>query len=149
MAGELTREAVLVMPAGPELDALVAERVLGWVRHRSKLESGRWSLFPPGEAPDWMVPATDGAGPPITSWEPYSADMTAAWRVVAHLHSRRFSAAVSLDVDHTQGDAFAYFRGQAPRRRGRDPEGSARAATAPLAICRAALLTTLEERADG
>lgn len=76
----------------------------------------------------------------------YSVDIEAAWSVVLHLRSRRFTADVSLSLDMGDRDAFASFRGENPRG-GRDPEGFARARTVPLAICRAALLATLPEAA--
>lgn len=124
------------LPAGRELDALVAEKVMGWtfqtfpegacpeVRHWH-----RTSPIPEERSPEWAA-SFIGACPP------FSTDIAAAWTVVEKLRSLGFGVVIDnlpstsgRDVGWTVAvvgistqDAFA---------------GTAH--TAPLAICRAAL----------
>ncbi len=72
------------MRPGPELDALVAETVLGWVWRRSR-ETGRRCLYQPDPLlwPEWMDKPADGTEPVVTSpsvpmvpYVPYSTDLT-------------------------------------------------------------------------
>lgn len=70
---------------GPELDALVAEKVMGWVHY----DSGK---------DDWW---TDHAGnkiEPISDWEP-SVDIVAAWDVIKQLGRLDFRIRISIDFD--------------------------------------------------
>lgn len=59
------------MTPGRELDALVAEKVMGW----TKLE-GRWARIFPGVEGDTICANLDGSIPS------YSTDIAAAWQVV-------------------------------------------------------------------
>ena len=132
------------MPAGRELDALVAEKVMGW----------RW--FRPGDAGEdgypvdfWCDAAGDltgwcdrpwpddteqwGDAPALFSargtWQP-SQNIEVAWEVVEKLARRGFIASVASDgADRWVADFAA------------DPLVTVctYAPTAPLAICRAAL----------
>lgn len=58
------------MPAGPELDAIIAEKVMGWKR------------VPGTESGAWMDPCTNDGR--MGSWSP-STDIAAAWEVVEKL----------------------------------------------------------------
>jgi hypothetical protein len=113
------------MPAGREMDALVAEKVMGY---RWLKVNGIKALFPPDLKPsdvDWF-PEDDPLD--LVRW-PYSTDIAAAWEVVEHNHDvsvehRAMSStpwAVTFQR-HMDGTEFTGF-----------------ADTAPLAICRAAL----------
>jgi hypothetical protein len=123
----MTREDVLEMEAGPRLDKLVALHVMGW------------QLFPyvmmdfagPGTTdgtelcpPDKPVHVSNIAEPP-----PYSADIKEAWQVLERMRP-------NADVGYLQNQCHCDYW----------PEGAgtgriyAEADTAPLAICRAALL---------
>ena len=109
--------AVMAIPAGKELDELIAEKVLGWKR-----------------MPHWWTPpgrATDGgfANPPA-----FSTDITAAWAVVEHypeyisLHKRAYPNMLPYEVNIRAGAGFPHNLFIA--------EGE----TMPLAVCRTALL---------
>jgi len=101
------------MKAGRELDALVAEKVMGWTL------SGRVWIDERGHL-QTIEPTSFG------SFEP-SSDIAAAWEVVEKMRAR------GLIVDLTLG-AGAYCRIGGFR-----PFAEERGATAPLAICLAAL----------
>lgn len=103
----MTREQIMAMPAGPELDALVAEKVMG------------------------LKPAC----------RPYSTSIEAAWEVVGELMDAK-----RLFIMHGGfGDDFEVCFNP-------DIEDSApddlwvKCSTAPLAICRAALLSVMEDK---
>ena len=109
-----------MMEAGRELDAIVAEKVMGLKVVRNK--KGGWSIGPAS----W----DDFAGEMIMSnpLPNYSGDIAVAWDVVEHLTKEKM-------FFHIQKRSFKYFEyyvffGNAPSRT---------ADTAPLAICLAAL----------
>jgi len=120
----MNKEQILSVKPGPELDRLVAERVMGW---QYDLLRDAWAK-------------ADGSYAYAEVWKP-STDIAAAWDVVQCLISKSFNVEVwntveldqdgewrtawVVDVRSTQHGASTY-RAQAP--------------SAPLAICRAALL---------
>lgn len=107
----MTREEILILPAGPELDKLVAATVM----------SPTWEGGNP-------IPNHDGRW----SWSPpYSTDIAAAWLVFERFKDRGWdigwhgmSGHPGWLVSNDDCDWLGYGD------------------TAPLAICRAALLTT-------
>lgn len=103
---DLTRDALLALPAGPELDALVSSMLAG-----TKID--RCTVL-------------------------YSSDMRAAWTVAQHLSERGWLFLIGNRVGRSFTEWEVHIACTVVR-----------ASTAPLALCRAALLTTLEERADG
>jgi hypothetical protein len=119
--------------AGHELDALVAERVMGWkwcdVRLRGSTNTVR-VLLPPRDGYWRQDGAHDErdfarAAPPF-----YSTEIRAAWEVVEALNERGFGVEV-----------FRYGKAEGLEREWFVSIGDteADADTAPLAICRAAL----------
>lgn len=121
----MTRDEILTMEAGAEMDALVATKVMGWIQ--ASTQSSVWlTWYPPGEHSKARL------SPP-----PFSTDIAAAWEVVKRIigttkrcpQVRWISEAMSHEwhCDMEWG-AEAY------------------APTAPLAICRAALIAVMEER---
>src|SRR3990167_5822407 len=113
----MTRDEILAMEAGSEMDELIERYVL---KNFSAYE------FPPGIVNN----------PP----KPYSTDFASAWMVVEK-HPHYFSLARSNDTDGRRspfGDTTWRCRFYAPEK------FQAEAATAPLAICRAALLAVTE-----
>jgi hypothetical protein len=108
------------LPAGAALDGLVAARVFGWV-------------CTDDDAAVWTSP--DGLSHFGVS--PYSTSIAAAWQVVEKLRERGaiLEHVCVWDEDPTSDRAFAASFDDGKRACGR-----AFAMTAPLAICRAALV---------
>ena len=122
------------LPAGRELDALVAERVMGWTYQHDGLVSMRWY---------------DAAGNPIKGYGPGewgrsyrefapSTDIAAAWLVVEKLIADGWF----IDMTH-EGTWRVRLTKHFPMKRGKwqpslEPE-AVLDVSLPLAICRAAL----------
>jgi len=137
----MTRDEILAMEAGREMDALVAEEVMGWT-YISPLYCGYPASGPigPNEAVPYKWPARLGA----TQVPNYSTDIAAAWQVVEHLYSEKWIVGIGslvqvprewrCELCNMWEDDFS-----------RCPSDiEANADTAPLVICRAALLATME-----
>jgi hypothetical protein len=104
--------------AGPELDALVAEKAMGW-RDIAMDTGGIWA--------NQLVGYVHGRAQPVPPW---SMDIAAAWLVVERFYSARIERL---------SDGEVYEAYLVTERDGANADGFARAPTAPLAICRAAL----------
>lgn len=132
----MTIEQIYAMPAGPDLDALVAEKVMGWTCFV-------WRGVPVWEWPGFR---RDGWYPSMPKRKeqlpPYSTDIATAWLVFAALEAavqkKHYPAVLCLKRDRKDWwveihrEDFGYeqcFGGD----------------TAPLAICRAALLIGLQD----
>lgn len=123
-------------PAGPELDALIAEQVMDCAVFRSEVDVPDGWQYLPGEA-RWPM---YGNGTFCFSVPAYSTEMTAAWIIVEHLRARQ------IDVMLFQGEPQP-GRGPADQwecalwwhEHGEHRETTQYAETALLAICRAAL----------
>ena len=77
----MTREQILSMEAGPELNELVAVHVMGWEKCR---DGDRWACNGKELGPDHATAKGDGLGDyyyPDEEWSP-SSDIAAAWEVV-------------------------------------------------------------------
>jgi hypothetical protein len=119
------------LDAGPELDALVAEKVMGWTKEPSA------NPFPgPKSLPwNWVAPhSTWGPGTPgkcyPTSVPKYSTDIAAAWEVVEKLRDQ-FEGVVVDGIKLPGAPAWQCIV--------MNESEKGEAQTAPLAICRAAL----------
>lgn len=107
-----------MMEAGRELDALAAEKVMGWT---VQLIVGPQDAFE-----EWRDPRGWRYGPEP---KPYSTDIAAAWQVVEQMQGRELTdIAVSWDIRDDKWCWVARF-GRTERT----------GYTAPTAICRAAL----------
>jgi hypothetical protein len=127
---KMTRDKILNKPAGREMDALVAEIVMGWEYIPDKQERKTWS------STHW-VNWKDSKGKTQLLVLSYSTDIAAAWQVV--------EKTMLLDNYDLMKDGENYIFGHYGKN-GIDPWTEfVRASTAPLAICRAALLAVLEE----
>jgi len=163
----MTTEEILALPAGPEMDRLISQRLFGWRwwrrRHYSygaELVKGKaqivvyplrechtpYRFFGPPTAsadandlPGWEATPWDGIEElPITgggSAAAYSTSIAAAWEIVKQLTRIVGRSDFHLDYDCGGGEGsgahwLAFFPGPT----------DARAETAPLAICRCALL---------
>lgn len=115
------------LPAGRELDALVAEKVMGW-------RLVNYETYEPATTPEdyecaayndgWEWEGWDEVGE-AWKWRP-STDIAAAWQVVE-------------GFDVVTLERTAHGKWWASLWRQNDQNGSEGADTAPLAICRAAL----------
>ncbi len=126
----MTRDEVLSMPAGREMDALVAEKVMGW---NLSLSKDIWCKD--GEC----LRDTD-------DWSP-SIDIAAAWELVEKFaHNHRNNLAVEMGFSHFS--LVAYPGGEWFCSLGLNDcvAHSAKAETAPLVICRASLIAILEAK---
>jgi len=118
----MTREEILNMPAGREMDALIAKEVMGWV------------LNPPNvRGHGWLIHDHKMIG--INSLPYFSTDIAAAWEVVEK-EEHGFSLWVSGVRSAPLCKAEIIIG---------DNRYGCYANTAPLAICRAALLAVLED----
>src|SRR3990167_6527685 len=117
------------IPAGVELDKLIAEKVMGWrlgaphYVHGPLMHGGSMQRAWEGSG----LPRADGSSPFSWGFKP-STDISAAWEIVEKLNEVQ-GGIFSLGKN---GDAWICFWGH-----GDGP--SATADTAPLAICHAAL----------
>jgi hypothetical protein len=120
----MTRDKVLIMEAGRELDALVAEKVMGVNTDRFI-----WKRY---GKPD-SIQNEDYGGP-----RHYSTDIDAAWQVVEKLEQHPDEILFSCS---RKGGKELVWEMRFRKCRGNQHDYIASAPTAPLAICRAALLT--------
>ena len=119
----MNKDEILNMSAGREMDMLVGEKVMGWIYNQL------------GDA--WIREGQPWVG--CDAFHP-STDISAAWDVVEKLHSD-FSIDLSYDDPQTIEPIKWCCELYAKSEPYQDYE--ARADSAPLAICRAALLATL------
>ena len=127
------------LPAGPDLDALVAEKVMGWTLGDPHWIHG-YMMHGMVEVRTWLGSETED-GAKSEGWSP-STNIAAAWEVVEKLSQSGVDFYLERDPygrthwarfnDTTQG---TYNKEGCEDKR----LGDADAPTAPLAICRAAL----------
>ncbi len=113
----MTRDEILAMKPGRELDALVAERVLGY-KVVDVLPQG--ITYMAGKRKRWIKNPN------------YSTGVAAAWEAVEEMND-----CLHLREHGEEGRWEANFCGY--------PGSRAHGATAPEAICKAALLAVMEE----
>ena len=133
----MTREEILKLEPGPELDRLMAEKVMGWKRTTEGA--------PPGCAywkdDDGFVRANETPGGSL-NWNP-STDIAAAWQVVEKLASK--GIVVVIESEGALNNIYEVLF----HRWGSDAiVGIARGSICE-AICRAALLAVMEVDDDG
>jgi len=133
----LTNDKILNMPAGKELDELIAKDIMGLVPcenwHLQEI-----TMIGPIYIRNQHKCKHDGKCYPKECIPEYSTNISSAWGVVDKLWGK-FNFAINR-MDMYDGDYIAsvmLFNGGEWK--------SAHASIAPLAICRAALLTLLEE----
>jgi hypothetical protein len=126
---------VEAMPAGRELDALVAERIFEWQRIPWKHNPEQGILLPPGAEHEANDPHVRWWGRSLIERVPfYSTDIAAAFEVVEKMHYEEFGCEIWMP--NTDGLRYRYQAKFYPDA-GRAFVGEGD--TAPLAICRAAL----------
>ena len=118
---DMTRDEILKMSAGREMDALIAEKV-------TELS---WIIF------DGKDPAADELTPE------YSTNIAVAWQVVEKMREKEFEFFAEWKtekaVNRSNSQPWACFSPEDETR-----PFDAAAETMPLAICRAALLAVME-----
>ena len=122
------------MQAGRELDALIAEKVMGWEWRKTSLNDEQKVLVMGNYNP--LDDSTDfWWGDDVMKLVPYySRDIAAAWQVVEKMREE------GLDIDITVRPKIEYGCRVAPRGEcNTDNVVFLASTTAPLAICRAAL----------
>jgi hypothetical protein len=132
----MTPTEILAMPAGRELDDLVAQEVMGWIDRK------HW--------PRWNLPigARHEGSTTATSAPSYSTDIEAAWLVIAQIRclfpeqtrSSTFSVQVcQMGCNGEWEVTFSTKDGDWTH------QPRVRSYSAPLAICQAALIGVLEK----
>ena len=114
------------LPAGRELDALIAEKVFGSPKPTVAFDNVH--ICSPDGVWAWIATKADGSDFDWRPLLPYSRDIAAAWEVVEKMRNYCFTIG-----NLPSGYWNASFHGTV------DVVGSDTAETAPLAICRAAL----------
>lgn len=129
MANAMTREEILAMPAGREMDALIAEKVFSW-------HSIRFS----DEYPDrcFGIPAGWHRPDKQAIIQRYSTDISAALEVVKEMQRRNYWFYCSVL------SSFCRARFIPADYEPLNAEAIAEVNQIPLAICRAALLAVME-----
>ncbi len=138
------------LPAGPELDAAIAEQVMGWEKWEA---AGRrlWRI-PKGaggghnHGRPWAVNAYEGGEPYGDEWSP-SHHITAAWAVVDRMREKGCKSfrLHMVDLKDDEGPWYWAMFSKRPwspnagMETGHSGEEWAVELTAPLAICQAAL----------
>lgn len=134
---DITHAQVLKMEAGPELDSLIAKRVMGWVKF--ELYRGVWTWHEPEDTkhsePRWVQEHEDDCDHDCSCFAP-SRDIAAAWEVVEKLKQSHDPLLGLWGNEDNTDDWFCALQGIE----------DCHAPTAPLAISHAALLTTLESK---
>lgn len=148
----MTRDEMLALPAGEELDAAVAEHIMGF-RWFTTPRGDLRSLLEPAEEyhhdkhPCWPIILCEDMSLPVASdgWRfipKFSTDVAAAWRIMELLRGR-FS---NVSLHAANGWGLTVWDIGRPV----DPfslHGPVNADAAPLAICRTALLAVTEDKA--
>jgi len=137
----MTRDEILAMEPGRELDVLVAEEVMGFdvvedpesaICGGSRVSGGLWVIIE-RDYHEW--------GHKVDQSEPYSTDIAAAWEVVEKMDERKRWVHIRSSMDQNlkeRGWAVDMGRWWNRTRLG------VWARTVPEAICKAALLAVME-----
>ena len=133
----LTREEIEQLPAGKEMDAAVAEHVLGHIWLHNK----RYGFLRTEEDADLIV--EDGSGTygkhPEGHWigpdDKYSTDIAATWQLVEQLNPRQHALRLTYGIWRENGEKQVGWRADF----GPFGASSKTCETAPHAICLAAL----------
>lgn len=118
---EMTRDEILNMPAGREMDAEIIEKVFGRILIKPRSEALKY-------------PHTDWGSTTVNEIPHFSTDIADAWEVVDKVPN----PSQFFDCEKFEGKWTASFGGQYV----------VAADTAPLAICRAALLAVSDTSSD-
>lgn len=125
----MNKEEILKLPAGFDLDLLIAEKIMGWkwFHHEEA------SYFRRNDYSDYLIIVDKTTGKmnvfnyPLTK---YSLDIDAAWQVVNRLFHSGYKFSLNNLAEGSWTASFSH-----PRNGGAEVQ----AESVPLAICRAAL----------
>lgn len=132
----MTKEEIEQLPAGRELDALIAEALMGWSQ---KDDSNGFQVYTPDRCLGWWR----ADQPKLGDRQPcFSTDIAAAWQVVEKINKTHYLNTAQYWIEGgSNGGVLGFI---VAFRQYKTYKGEpAKADTMPLAICRAALLTTL------
>jgi hypothetical protein len=132
----MNRDEILKMEAGVLMDALVAERVMGWHNvHKTSFYNDTATHWQSSLGDAFLVGAKDDK---MYEYRIpyYSTDIAAAWEVVEKLQSQNIKVTISTFGENWWIEIFDYTTEKVVRK--------AFGTTAPLAICRAVLLAVME-----
>lgn len=127
----MTRDEILKMPAGRELDALVATKVLGYT-------------YDPESWVEWGITSPDGNREGELFLRAYSTDIAAALEVVEKMRGDNWRFGCSSREFGTGDNWWAWLENPPHWESSDTKSATAEADTLPLAICRAALLAMLD-----
>lgn len=140
----MTREEILNMPAGKEMDALITEKIMGLVWDETRCRVCGWPLADDPKDGCILSDCSMRPLPKTRADEPaiYSTDLGAAWKLNDHLKQQgwRFYMRDFDGVMYGKSCAAEFQKGDAAG----PSTGWVEAETAPLAICRAALLAVMD-----
>ncbi len=134
----MTHDEIMKLEAGRELDALVAEKVMGYTPvkvteypayddNRNWVDIGDYVIYPEGVAF-------------CTRVKDYSTDISAAWQVMEKIESLDNVQGVGLRGGEYYWKQYSLRWNFWVNNNGMYPEVDVYGETAPLAICRAALM---------
>lgn len=133
----MTKDEILAMEAGKELDSLVATKVMNWIEKHWE------SPFGLSKRDSWVDPATGVTLRRVSAWRP-STDLPTAWWVVEEMSELGYNMSLlHLSTELWPDYWYCDFR---PKSKREPPkyEWVDHQETAQLAICKAALLTRLK-----
>lgn len=143
---DLTREQILAMKPGRELDALVAEKVMGWKRRQCSVFTDiQWLMSLDTDGQDVLGVTYRSDAAPIY-WQglpDYSTSIAAAWEVVEKV-TEHFAARKHRTAEfgcHQFGRWWKAYWTQVVDTC--PPEWHARCDSLPEAICKASLLAVM------
>jgi hypothetical protein len=139
----MTRDEIMNMPAGREMDALIAEKIfkLEGVNYYGRPNLGPWVIVEQDDATGlycWVGDGSDFDEHRIYSVPLYSKDIESAWAVAAKGSSFGVDNYSTISQEEA-ADGIVRWTSEIYI----DRWGEADADTAPLAICRAALLAVM------
>lgn len=136
----MTRDEVLKMEPGNDLDILVTEKVFGWQKGTNKFKISGWQWSGRDGKPvlddswdgEWVAP--------FRCVPKYSTDIKTAWEVVKKINERGWHVNIKT---YSDGDVVVSILSYLGRF-----IDDALTQSVPEAICKAALLAVLEEKEE-
>lgn len=133
------------MEVGHKLDALVAEKVMGWKWYHARAFAGNWvNRLIPDDAPAEYLPGKIDTGHQAPFYGPnYSHDIKAAWEVVEKMEEGEWQFQASNTIPNSDPIIYEWEFTNVGKR------GDALEFSMPMAICKAALKAVLAGEKTG